>query len=118
MPINPSVNRRLRRIAPDANSVPRFCGNTIAPPGWYKMGQKFTTFRGIVAAWPCCLEWRPFLSGLLVGRFRKQDFKHQQPRTDHNGAIGNVEGRPLVLPDVEKQEVHDVSADHAAPEID
>src|SRR5258708_38425868 len=97
MPINPSVNRRLRRIAPDASSVPRFCANAIAPPGWYKMGQKFTTFRGIVAAWPCCFEGRPVLGGVLAVGVREQGVKHQQPLPDHHGAIVDGEVQPLTV---------------------
>lgn len=54
---------------------------------------------------------------LLRRRFREQDFKHQEPGAYHDGAVGYIEGGPLIAADVEEQEIHDVAADQAVPQI-
>src|SRR5438309_5313878 len=47
----------------------------------------------------------------------KENFTEQQQSADHNGAIGYVEGRPVMGADIEIQEVDHAPAHHAVPQI-
>ena len=53
----------------------------------------------------------------MDGGFREQDFDDQQTGSDNDGAIGYVEGGPLVLADVEEQEVDHAAVKQAIPEV-
>ena len=53
----------------------------------------------------------------MDGRFHAQDFDDQQTGSDSDGAIGYVEGGPLVLADVEEQEIDHTTVEQAVPEI-
>src|SRR5208337_3306211 len=53
----------------------------------------------------------------MAGGLCEQDFKHQQPRSHHNRAVGHIEGRPLVWANIEEEKIHDVPADQAVPQI-
>ena len=47
----------------------------------------------------------------------EEDFDDQQAGTHYDRAIGYVEGGPLILADVEKQEVDHAAVEQAVPEI-
>src|SRR5476651_1647291 len=46
-----------------------------------------------------------------------QHFPHQQQGTDDNGAIGDVERRPVVLAEIEVEEVGDGAFPHTVPQV-
>lgn len=45
----------------------------------------------------------------------EDDFQHQQACADDDRAIGEIEDRPLILLQVEEQEIHNAAAGHAVP---
>ena len=47
----------------------------------------------------------------------KQDFEYEQARSDDDGAVGDVEGGPLVRANIEEKEIDDAVADQAVPQI-
>jgi hypothetical protein len=57
------------------------------------------------------------LRGLLAGRLSEDNLKHEQAGSDDDCAISDVEGGPLVVADIEKQEVDDAAADDAIPKV-
>ena len=60
---------------------------------------------------------RATLGRLLAGRFEKEDLKHEQTRTDHDGAVGDVEGGPLMRTNIEEKEINNAAANQTVPEI-
>lgn len=55
---------------------------------------------------------------VFVGRgFAEQNLKNEQAGAYDYRTVGNVKGRPLVLTDVEEQEIDNMAADQAVPEI-
>lgn len=61
--------------------------------------------------------WFPLRRFFVRRSFREQDLDHQQARATHNRAIRYVEGRPLILANVEEQEIHDPAVQQPIPEI-
>src|SRR6202035_1453109 len=55
--------------------------------------------------------------GFVDRRLREEDFDDQQTSSDHNRAVGYVESRPLILANVEEQEVHNPAVEQAVPEV-
>ena len=47
----------------------------------------------------------------------EEDFDNQQAGSDDDRAIGYVEGGPLILADVEEQEIHYATVQQAVPEV-
>src|SRR5438045_3777414 len=61
-------------------------------------------------------RWK--ISGYIRGLpFRAQEVEQQQSAADHDGGIRHIECRPLVLTDVEKEEVGDASPDDAVEHV-
>ncbi len=52
---------------------------------------------------------------LLLRRLGKQDLTDQQQSSHDNGAVGHIEGRPVIRADVEIKEVHHVATDKTVP---
>jgi len=50
-------------------------------------------------------------------RLGEQDFQYQQCGADNNSTVGKIENRPLILLDVDKQEVHNTATGQAIPKI-
>lgn len=53
----------------------------------------------------------------LTARFREENLGNQKDSADDDGAVGNVEGWPVVRPDVEVEKIDDMAVDDAVPEI-
>ena len=55
--------------------------------------------------------------GMLVFSFRKEYLEDQKSGAEDNGAVGDVKRRPLILSNVKEQEVDNVPAYQAVPEV-
>ena len=47
----------------------------------------------------------------------RKDLDDQQAGSDDDRTIGDVEGGPLILADIEEQEVHHTAVEQAVPEV-
>ena len=50
-------------------------------------------------------------------RSGEKDFQYEQASPDHDAAVSQVEYGPLILFDVEEQEIHHMAAGHSIPQI-